>query len=175
MDRRLLAQLYQEYYRELYLYVYSICRSRQMAEDLLQETFLKAILSLPDAHTNMRAWLYKVARNLTCNAVKKAGRETANPNAGEKTDDTSAGGNASENTDPLAKVLQKEQYKILYDGLQRLAKPYREILIMQYFGRLSHKEIAAVLGLSPDNVRVMASRGRKALKRYMEEENYDLS
>ena len=39
----------------------------ELVEDLLQETFLKALLSLPDDHTNMRAWLYLVARNLLFN------------------------------------------------------------------------------------------------------------
>ena len=74
MDSKVLEQLYRKYERELYLYIYSICKDKHATEDLLQETFLKAILALPDGHTNMRAWLYLVARNLTYNAIKKAGR-----------------------------------------------------------------------------------------------------
>ena len=55
MDKGLLQELYQRYERELYLYLFSLCGNRSLAEDLLQETFLKALLSLSDAHTNMRA------------------------------------------------------------------------------------------------------------------------
>ena len=71
MDEALLKQLYQKYHKELYLYLLTLCKSKEVAEDILQETFLKAILSLSESHTNMRAWLYLVARNLYFNHSKK--------------------------------------------------------------------------------------------------------
>ena len=49
MENELLRQLYRKYQRELYLYLYSLCKNHELAEDLLQETFLKALLALPDA------------------------------------------------------------------------------------------------------------------------------
>ena len=71
VDNELFMKLYGAYQKELYLYLYSLCRNRHQAEDLLHETFLKALLALPDGHTNMRAWLYMVARNLFYNQQKK--------------------------------------------------------------------------------------------------------
>ena len=161
MDSKVLEQLYKTYCRELYLYIYAICKNKSLAEDLLQETFLKAILALPDNHTNMRAWLYLVARNLSYNALKKA-RHTAcelSKVTAAKTDEG-----------PLDTLLQKEQYRSLYDNLQKLSKRSRDILMMQYFGILSHKEIASVLKMTPQAVRMAAVRARKELKTYMEEE-----
>lgn len=58
-----LQECYRRYQRELYLYLRALCASAPLAEDLLQETFLRALLALPEAHTNIRAWLYRVARN----------------------------------------------------------------------------------------------------------------
>ena len=55
MDNEILLKLYSLYQKELYLYLYSFCGDRHLAEDLLHETFLKALLALPDGHTNMRA------------------------------------------------------------------------------------------------------------------------
>lgn len=52
MEKDILKQLYQKYRKEIYLYLYSLCKNSSLAEDLLQETFLKALLSLPDDHTN---------------------------------------------------------------------------------------------------------------------------
>ncbi len=75
MDNELFMKLYGAYQKELYLYLYSLCRNRHQAEDLLHETFLKALLALPDGHTNMRAWLYMVARNLFYNQQKKRSKE----------------------------------------------------------------------------------------------------
>lgn len=71
VDNQILLKLYSLYQKELYLYLYSLCGDRHLAEDLLHETFLKALLALPDGHSNMRAWLYMVARNLFYNQQKK--------------------------------------------------------------------------------------------------------
>ena len=160
MDSKVLEQLYRKYHRELYLYIYAICKNKSLSEDLLQETFLKAILA-PDGHTNMRAWLYLVARNLTYNALKKAEHspEVLAKALAVKTDEG-----------PLDTLLQKEQYRSLYENLQKLSRRAREILILQYFAKLSHKEIAQVLAMSPQAVRMAAVRARKELKTYMEEE-----
>lgn len=77
MDKDILIRLYETYSREIWLYLFSLSHSGSLADDLMQETFLKAILSLSDSHTNMRAWLYKrvyetdgrqpgIKRNLVC-------------------------------------------------------------------------------------------------------------
>ena len=75
MDKKILEETYQKFQKELYLYLFSLCQNRQLTEDLLQETFLKALLSLSDSHGNIRAWLYAVARNLFYNHQKKAKKE----------------------------------------------------------------------------------------------------
>ena len=165
MNTQLLNQLYQRYYREIYLYLLSLSKSRTTAEDLLQETFLKAILSLPDSHGNTRAWLYMVARNLYFNQRKREQRLTL-------TDESEA---LSAEDDLLDRVLADEKRKLLYRGLSRLEERKREILQMQYFGGLSQKEIAAVLHLTPEHVRVLAYRARKELRNWMEENGYDIS
>ena len=54
MDKQLLEKLYDAYYQEIYLYVYALCKNHEWAADLTQETFLKALLSLDQSHTNMR-------------------------------------------------------------------------------------------------------------------------
>ena len=76
MDSEMLRQFYGRYASEIYLYLYSLCKSRELAEDLMQDVFLKALLSLSDSHTNIRAWLYKVARNTCLNELRKRNRET---------------------------------------------------------------------------------------------------
>ena len=140
MEKDILKQLYQKYRKEIYLYLYSLCKNSSLAEDLLQETFLKALLSLPDDHTNMRAWLYLVARNLFFNYYRREKEKV-----------------------PLGEVQQ----------IQNTAS--QEILLMQYFGGLSQKEIAAILKMTPENVRVLSYRAKRELRTYMEDHNYDLS
>ena len=156
MDNEILLRLYSLYQKELYLYLYSLCGERQQAEDLLHETFLKALLALPEGHTNMRAWLYMVARNLFYNQRKKKSREILMEEQeylSEKQTDED--------------LLEKRRE--LYRAIRKLEQKKQEIILMQYFSGMSQKEIAAVLHITPENVRVLAYRAKKELKKYMEE------
>lgn len=72
--------------------------------------------------------------------------------------------------DLLEKILEEENRRALYRAIRRLEIKKREIIQMQYFGGMSQKEIAAVLHITPENVRVLAYRAKKDLKKYLEEE-----
>ena len=161
VDNELFMKLYGAYQKELYLYLYSLCRNRHLAEDLLHETFLKALLALPDGHTNMRAWLYMVARNLFYNQQKKRSKEIL-------TEEQNGVPEESTNADLLESILAEESRRTLYQALQKLEVKKREIIQMQYFGGMSQKEIAAILHITPENVRVLAYRAKKELKKYLE-------
>ncbi len=165
MDSKLLKELYQKYYRELYLYLYSLSKSREITEDLVQETFLKAILSLSDSHSNMRAWLYMVARNLYFNFMKKE----KNKESFENTKETLTGSETL-----IEKIIENEQRRLCFEALQSLGGIKKEVLVLQYFGRLSQKEIAATLHITPENVRVLSFRGKKELKKFLEENGYEI-
>lgn len=167
MEKDILKQLYQKYRKEIYLYIYSLCKNKSLAEDLLQETFLKALLSLKDDHTNMRAWLYLVARNFFFNYYHKK-KEKVPLEEVEQMQGTGT-------QDVLEGILKEEKNKILYFAMNKLEQRKREILFMQYFGGLSQKEIAAILKITPENVRVLSYRAKRELRTYMEENNYDLS
>ena len=161
MEQKLLTLVYEKYHRELYLYIYSLSRNHHIAEDLTQETFLKALLSLPEEHGNIRAWLYMVARNLFFNYRKKASRNVSLEEEMKRSD---------EEKDLLANMIENERKLQLYQALKKLDMKKREILLLQYFGDLSQKEIAAVLHITPENVRVLAYRAKKELKTYMEQQ-----
>ena len=71
--------------------------------------------------------------------------------------------------DLLEKILGEENRRILYQAIRRLEVKKREVIQMQYFGGMSQKEIAAVLHITPENVRVLAYRAKKELKKDLEE------
>lgn len=163
MDPELIQRLYRQYGRQLYLYLYAMAGDR--AQDLLQETFLKAILSLPQGHPNVRAWLYMVARNLCFSEMR---REKPLRSL-EDCEELTAGDKVVE------EVLLDERYRLLYRALGTLEPRKREVLEMMYFGGLTQKEIGAVLHVSPENVRTLALRAKRELRKYMEENGYELS
>ena len=164
MDGELLQELYVRYHRELYLYLYALCRDTDLAEDLTQETFLKALLSLSERHGNLRAWLYLVARNLYFNHRKRADQEFSTDRVELVETEESA----------LDRLLTDERTRVLYAALGRLEERKREVLQLQYFGGLSQREIAAVLRLTPEHVRVLGYRGKREIRQWMEEQGYDI-
>lgn len=167
VKKELLSKLYSMYQKEIYLYLYSLCKNTALAEDLMQETFLKALLSLDDHHTNMRAWLYMVARNLYYNYWK---REKSRIPLDEAVNLDDGRAQAM-----LERMIADERRRFLFQALGRLERKKREILQMQYFSRLSQKEIAGILQMTPENVRVLSYRARQELKSYMEVQGYDVS
>ena len=167
MNSELLKKLYQTYSREIYLYLYSLCGQTALAEDLMQETFLKALLSLQESHTNVRAWLYMVARNLYWNEYKKRRGEISIEDVDLEQDMLSS--------DLLADVIRSEETRWLLRAMMTLSPIKREILQMQYFGGLTQGEIAHILSLTPANVRVLTLRAKKEIKKYWEEHDYDIS
>ena len=72
--------------------------------------------------------------------------------------------------DLFEQILEEENRRMLYQAIRRLEIKKREIIQMQYFGGMSQKEIAAVLHITPENVRVLAYRAKKELKKYLEKE-----
>lgn len=165
MEGDALRLLYEQYRQELFLYLYALCKNASLAEDLVQETFIKAFLSLSSGHPNLKAWLYLVARNLYFNQRQKDIRVLHLEDLQK---------DPSEGATPLDKLLQNERSVLLYQALSSLEDRRREILLLQYFSGLSQKEIAAILHLTPEYVRVLAYRGKKELKQKLKEDGYEL-
>lgn len=158
MEANILEDIYQRYSRELFLYLYALLKDTSAAEDMLQETFLKAFLSLDKTHPNFRAWLYKVGKNECLNYLKRQQRIV--PEADMEL--------FYESGSPLDDILEKEQNRILLESLMKLPILSREVLVLQYFFEMPQREIAEILDLSPGNVRIIVHRAKKELKNEVE-------
>lgn len=165
MESALVKTIYEQYGREIYFYLLSLCHNPALAEDLMQEVFVKAICSLADSHSNIRAWLYTVARNLCLNELKMQKRMVSL----EDLDGSDGFPPAwDEEEGILQRLLRDEKEHLLYESIRKLPLKQRKVLILQYFSGLSVREIAKLTGLSTENVRVLSHRGRKMLREYME-------
>lgn len=160
MKNDALKLIYEQYNREIFLYILSLCRNRATAEELMQETFVKALLSLPDSHSNARAWLYTVAKNLFLDRTRRAKFESPGL-------DTEKGGTGAAPEELYLKKLENER---LHRAISKLDERKQEVIRLHYFSELQFSEIAGIMGLSLENVRVLAHRAKKELKKYLEED-----
>lgn len=146
----MITKLYTVYQTELYKYCYVMCGNSSDAEDLLQETFMKAISNidlLEDlGDKERRAWLYKVARNLFYDTCRKKSVENKHPVKIE------------EETGVEFSTIETAMI------LSSLPPDLSQIFIMRYFEGYTSKEIAQEFDLSASGVRAALSRARKILR-----------
>lgn len=156
-----LEKLYIKYHRELLLYAFSLCKDYHTAEDLVSDTFFKAMMSLDIESLYIKFWLFRVCKNLFVDRVRQD-KKMIKLNAFDDMEIT-------EET-PLDKLIYNEENKQLYRVVMNLRPSYREIIILFYYCDMSLREIAKSTGLKENNVRVLLFRARKKLKSLLEGE-----
>ena len=154
-DRPAFAALVESYWDRLYRWLYHLGRDRHAAEDLAQETFLKAFAGLHRfrAGTNFAAWLFRIAHNNFANQRRAAARR---PEA--LPDDV-----AADDAGPAEEAESREAVEGVACALSRLPPEYRAALLLRAEQGLSFREIAGVLELTEETARWRVFKARQKL------------
>lgn len=152
--------IYETYSRSLYLYALSLTENRQDAEDLLQETFVKAYLSYRETGS-IKYWLVTVLRNEFYNLQRKRKWEIPG-------EEEISGPRASEEN-ILDKLIQKEERRQLFLEIQKLPISMKEVLIESIYFQMKDEEIGKLHGFTNENVRKIRSRAKQKLLKNMKE------
>jgi RNA polymerase sigma-70 factor (ECF subfamily) len=156
-------RLYVEYKADLYHYLLGLTRNPTTADDLLSETFLKAIISLPTyrGDSTIKTWLFGIARNLWLQQIKKQ-KPTV------EYDDLIDIGIEG---DLLQSIISSNLAVRINELLNEKDDKAREILKMRMQG-YSYSIIAQKLNISENSARVIEFRIKKWLKQALFEEGY---
>ena len=160
-----LIELYQRYKGPVFGYLYRMTGSPEDAEELTQETFYQAILSLHRfrGEAQVSTWLLRIARNQYLKRMRRAGREIPT--------DLDAGALPGSEPGPEQNLLRADEQEAVRLALERLPEQYRSVLVLREIQGLSHAEIGAVLEKSEATVRVLVHRARQRLHQlYLQEE-----
>lgn len=156
-----LDQLYRSYAKPLYYFLLKMSGSSHLAEDLTQETFVRATVSLSFyEQEDVRAWLFKVARNAYLDEWRKRQRRKWVPFADylfSKNEMISPYGL------PEEEVLLEEEKEDLLNLLGYLPEQYRTIIYLREYETFSYEEIQETLDMSESQVKVTLHRARKRL------------
>lgn len=164
MKQKEWKQIYEQYYKPMFLYALPLTNNVQDAEDLLQETFVKAFLSYKDTGS-LKAWLIKVLRNEFISMMRKRKKEFLSDG------ETSFLNAKSEEEEILEQIIREEERKKLFRAIQKLGIKQKEILIENIYFHMSDEQIAESHGLTKENVRQIRSRARKKLLQIIKEES----
>lgn len=142
-----MQKLYLEHNRTIYKYIFYLVQDEQLAEDLMQDTFLKAYKNLHDFRRKSSdlTWLRKIARNIVYDYFRRKKVISFLPFL-KKYD-------LSEPDTAMNYILHNEERKELFDALSKLKLPHREVLILRKIEELSIEQTATILGWSVDKVK----------------------
>ncbi len=167
------AQLVERHSRGLHRYLTGMVGEPALAEDVLQDTWLRVMERLDRYNTkySFRAWLYAVARNRAIDLLRQRTRlsrrtEPARRDAEEWTDPVERVADPAPS--PLEQLAEQDLHRRVVELLPRLPAGFREVLTLRFQEDLMLDEIATVLKLPAATVRTRLYRGLKLLRQRAE-------
>lgn len=165
------ATLVARFERPVYSLIVRIVRRGEVAEELAQETFVRAWKALPrfDPKRKFSSWLFKIAHNASLDSLRR-GRDaftSIDEPAGPGDDAPRQLPADPDAEDPLERATFRAAGRALEEALGELRREYREILVLRFSEGLSYDEIAEVTGSPLGTVKVQIFRARKELAKRM--------
>lgn len=153
-------------YEAVYRYVLSLCRNEVEAQDITQETFLKAMKSSGKFEwgSSLYTWLCAIAKNLWFNNCKKYNREIF-------PEDMASVQNKMQ-VPVEQNIFEKDATMHIHRILHNLPEPYKEVFSLRMFGQLSFAEIAGLFSKTESWARVTYHRARKMIGEKMRKDGY---
>lgn len=159
-DTNAFAFLVDKYKTMIFTLALKMVKSREEAEEISQDTFIKAFKNLSKfkGESKFSTWLYKIGYRTALDSLKKHKEKYSTDTIDEITF------NKIKSTENILEGIErKERAEIINNCMLRLPEDERTILWMFYFDELSLKEIIAITNFSEANVKVKLHRARKRL------------
>jgi RNA polymerase sigma-70 factor, ECF subfamily len=171
-DPDLLDRLIEQYHYRLFRYLLYLTGSREAAEDLFQETWVRVIDRGHQYNSKFKfeTWLFSIARNLVIDFHRRKTRESSDafvePGKGQQMPEPAAPDSLS----PAELAAAHEESDRVAAALACLSAAYREVLVLRFQEELSLEEIAAVVAAPLSTVKSRLYRGLTELREMLERE-----
>ena len=148
--------IYQEHAQFIYRYLYSLCHQRELAEELTQETFYRAVYSLEryDGTCKVSVWLCQIARHIWYQYVEKNKKYPTSELPIEFPDCALS---------PEEQLVQADVHERLYRQIFSLKSPMKEVVFLRISEELSFADIGTILDKNENWARVTFYRAKKKL------------
>lgn len=155
-------------FERLYNFAHWLTHDRQEAEDLVQETYTKALKGFASFQqgTNFRAWMYRILRNTFLTSRTGLQATATVPLDLESEGEVHV---PSTHETPESILLQRSDQQLVQTALECLPVAYREILLLCEFEEMSYQEISTTLSIPIGTVMSRLSRARRALRTVVQE------
>lgn len=159
-DTAAFGVLYDHHIRRIYDFVYYKTHHKETAEDIVSQTFLKALthIATVDPDRSFASWLYKIAQNTVIDHYRSKRTHSDIDDAWDISD---------EDVDIVRDLDTASKFEEVKEHLEKLGSLERDIIIMRVWQELSYKEIADIVGKSEGNCKVIFSRAMTKLREMM--------
>jgi RNA polymerase sigma-70 factor (ECF subfamily) len=155
-DRAAFAPLYERYVDQIFAYVYTLTKDRELSEDVTAATFAKAIEELPRFEWRgvpYSAWLYRVASNGVARAKRRPGWIELDSAV------------ASDEPTPLDAALAADRADLVRTAVASLPEDQRQAVVLRFAGDLRNREIAEIMNRSEGAVKLLTFRALTTLRK----------
>ena len=170
-SQRAYAELLGRYQRPVFSVIVRMVRDTALAEDLAQDTFLKAFRALDsfDQRRKFSSWLFTIAHNTTIDHLRRKTPQVETLEAADEGEGISLLAVLADETarTPEDEALQTDLRAVFEQELRRLRPEYAEILVLRFQEGLAYEEIAEVICLPLGTVKTHLYRARRALAERM--------
>lgn len=164
-----LEQLYSDYSKDIYRYLFSLCRDASLSEDLTSEVFLAVVKSIGTfrKECDVKTWLFSIARNKWFEYLRRKKRSVETEALDEFIELKPSSSPSVEQT-----FLNDELIKRIYELINEEKERPRKVALMRIDG-FSFYEIGKECGISENSARVMFFRTKEKIRQKLKEEGYD--
>ena len=163
------AELALPLFDSLFNFACWLAQDRAEAEDLVQETYAKALAGFPsfEMGTNFRAWIFRILRNSFLNS--RSGLAATRTVALEDERETEARTAPVSEETPESIFLFHANEQAIREAIEHLPVPFREVLLLADVEEMAYREIAETLGIPVGTVMSRLARARKILRESLRE------
>lgn len=172
LDKALQEKVYQEFYLLAYPMIYFILRDHAGVEDIIQESFLRAVRKAPTLKEmdKYEGWLKKLTRNVTLNHLHKYKRNREELDS-EVVFFQNEAAPTTEKRMPLEKEVElKLMREAIVQYINQLHPSYRQIIAMKWIHNLSYKDMAQELSVTEGVIRQRLYRARESIRQKLLQE-----
>lgn len=165
--------LVEKYQNRAYSLVLSIVGGREDAEDIVQESFVKAYISLKNfrGESSFYTWIYRVAYNMAIDFRRRVSRRNGvvtEPRLNDQNESVQVEGVAQDG-DPEKSAERKQLAATLDEAMAQLSEEHRAVIVLREIEGMSYAEIADVLGVSQGTVMSRIHYAKKHLQKALKE------
>lgn len=155
-----MEEIYRQNARIVYHYLYALCKDKELAEDLTQDTFLRAFQAIDnfDGSCKLSTWLCQIGKHLLYQAWEKQKREIPTDWDNPPPNETPAA-----HRDSAGEAIAKVELAEVLEELNSLPPAMREVICLRAINGLSYREIGQMLGKSENWARINFYRGKELL------------